>query len=117
MHNLFSYGTLQLESVQISTFGRLLEGHKDSLPCYELSMVAIDDPQVVATSGETHHPIIKFSGKATDNVQGMVFQITHEELMNADRYEVDAYKRVAVTLASGISAWVYVNALFAQPIE
>ena len=29
---LFSYGTLQLDSVQLASFGRLLEGEADALP-------------------------------------------------------------------------------------
>jgi hypothetical protein len=34
---LFSYGTLQQEDVQWSTFGRLLEGQRDELPGFERS--------------------------------------------------------------------------------
>jgi gamma-glutamylcyclotransferase (GGCT)/AIG2-like uncharacterized protein YtfP len=112
---LFSYGTLQQDDVQRSTFGRLLSGRADRLPGYAQTMVKIDDPDVVATSGKTHHPIVSHSGVATDAVTGTVFEITDEELANADRYEVAAYKRVAVTLASGQAAWVYVDARFAPP--
>jgi hypothetical protein len=112
---LFSYGTLRLESVQLATFGRLLAGRADMLPGFSLSMVEIDNSDVVKTSGETHHPIIKFTGEADDSVTGMVFQITPTELANADTYEVTAYKRVSVKLASGQQAWVYVDAQFAPP--
>ena len=35
----------------------------------------------------------------------------YQELLNADKYEVSAYKRVSVTLASGVKAWAYVDAL------
>ena len=111
---LFSYGTLQQDEVQQATFGRLLPGHADRLPGYARAMVAIDDPAVVATSGKTHHPIVKPSGDAADAVDGTVFEITDEELANADRYEVAAYTRVAVTLGSGREAWVYVDARFAR---
>lgn len=110
---LFSYGTLQQDDVQRATFGHLLAGQADALPGYSQEMVAIDDPQVVATSGKTHHPIVKPSGQAADHVAGTVFEITDEELANADRYEVAAYTRVAVVLASGRQAWVYVDARFA----
>jgi gamma-glutamylcyclotransferase (GGCT)/AIG2-like uncharacterized protein YtfP len=110
---LFSYGTLQQENVQLSTFGRLLHGHKDQLVGFEESFVKIEDPQVVATSGKTHHPIVKFNGRDDSRVNGTVFEITNEELANADRYEVAAYKRVAARLASGKQAWVYVDARFA----
>jgi gamma-glutamylcyclotransferase (GGCT)/AIG2-like uncharacterized protein YtfP len=112
---LFSYGTLQLEAVQVATFGRLLAGRADVLPGFEQSMVLIDDPDVVATSGKTHHPILKFTGRSSDAVQGTVFDITSEELQSADQYEVAAYQRVSVTLRSGLRAWVYVDARFAPP--
>jgi gamma-glutamylcyclotransferase (GGCT)/AIG2-like uncharacterized protein YtfP len=108
---VFSYGTLQLETVQLSTFGRLLKGHKDELPGFEPSSVRIEDPRVVATSGETHHANVTFNGRHDSRVSGTVFEITDDELAAADRYEqLAAYKRVAVTLASGKQAWVYVDA-------
>jgi hypothetical protein len=112
---LFSYGTLQLLPVQLSTFGRVLGGVSDKLPGFRTSLVRIDDPKVVETSGKTHHPIVLFTGDAADTVAGMVFQITREELQSADTYEVAAYRRIAVTLLSGRRAWVYVDARHAPP--
>jgi gamma-glutamylcyclotransferase (GGCT)/AIG2-like uncharacterized protein YtfP len=111
---LFSYGTLQQDNVQLSTFGRLLRGQKDELVGFEQALVLIDDAQVVATSGKTHHPIVKFNGLDDSRVSGTVFEITDEELARADQYEVAAYKRVAASLASGKKAWVYVDARFAS---
>jgi AIG2-like family. len=112
---LFSYGTLQQPNVQLATFGRQLSGTPDSLVGYEQSMVAIDDPEVVRTSGKTHHPIVKYAGEAGARVSGTVFEITAQELEQADRYEVSAYKRVAAPLSSGRTAWVYVDAKYAPP--
>jgi hypothetical protein len=112
---LFSYGTLQLESVQLATFGRRLDGAADALPGFAQSMMRIEDAAVVATSGKTHHPIVAFTGRAADLVEGAVFRVTGEEIEQADRYEVAAYKRIAVTLRSGVSAWVYVDARYAPP--
>ncbi len=109
---LFSYGTLQLDTVQLATFGRRLTGVADALPGFAREMLKIEDAAVVATSGQTHHPIVRPTGRAEDAVDGMVFEITHEELLNADSYEVAAYKRIAVTLRSGKKAWVYVDARF-----
>ncbi|HVT62263.1 MAG TPA: gamma-glutamylcyclotransferase family protein [Legionellaceae bacterium] len=106
---LFSYGTLQYETVQLANFGRKLDGHLDHLPGFELSMIEITDPNVIATSGEAFHPIINYTGQPTDRVNGMVFEISTEELQRADSYEVSDYKRIEVTLVSGISAWVYVH--------
>jgi gamma-glutamylcyclotransferase (GGCT)/AIG2-like uncharacterized protein YtfP len=110
---LFSYGTLQQDDVQRATFGRLLSGRPDTLPGYAQAMYEIDDPGVVATSGKTHHPIVRPGGSATDRVAGTVFEITDAELAQADVYEVAAYRRVAATLASGLQAWVYIDARFA----
>ena len=44
---------------------------------------------------------------STGAVVGTVFELTEEELMKADRYEPDNYKRVLIVLASGKQAWVY----------
>ena len=110
MEQLFSYGTLQQADVQLATFGRLLDGRPERLPGYRLSLLAIDDAQVVATSGKTHHPIASRSGKAADSVAGAVLAISSEELRQADGYEVAAYRRERVTLASGAQAWAYVDA-------
>lgn len=106
---LFSYGTLQYEAVQLANFGRKLEGSKDQLPKFELSILKITDPDVIATSGEAFHPIVAYTGNSTHCVEGMVFDISEEELKRADSYEVSDYKRIKITLSSGVSAWVYVN--------
>jgi hypothetical protein len=112
---LFSYGTLQLVPVQMSTFGRTLEGTSDELPGFKKTLVKIEDAKVVETSGKTHHPIVQFTGNPADMVGGTVFLITKDELLNADKYEVSAYRRVAVTLVSGLKAWVYIDAQHAPP--
>jgi gamma-glutamylcyclotransferase (GGCT)/AIG2-like uncharacterized protein YtfP len=108
---LFSYGTLQQDKVQLSTFGRLLQGQRDELLGFEQSLVRIEDPQVAATGGKTHHANVTFNGRSDSRVHGTVFDITDAELAAADRYEqLAAYKRVAAMLASGKEAWVYVDA-------
>ena len=67
---LFSYGTLQLEQVQLETFGRLLKGEKDILEDYKLTMIEITDPEVLRKSNQRFHPIISFSGNKKDQVEG-----------------------------------------------
>jgi gamma-glutamylcyclotransferase (GGCT)/AIG2-like uncharacterized protein YtfP len=115
MPKLFSYGTLQQEDVQLATFGRRLVGVADALVGYRQSMAAIDDPEVVRLSGETHHPIVVFTGRSEDHVPGALFEITDAELAHADAYEVAAYVRVKAKLASGLEAWVYVDARGKSP--
>lgn len=55
---LFSYGTLQQEDVQRATFGRLLEGAPDALVGFARQMLEIADPDVLAKSGKSFHPIV-----------------------------------------------------------
>lgn len=107
---LFSYGTLQLESVQLASFGRRLAGEPDAMPGFKTSLVEITDPDVLAKSGERFHPVVIPSDDPSEAVEGTVFDITAAELAAADRYEVSDYKRVEVTLRSGLTAWVYVKA-------
>jgi gamma-glutamylcyclotransferase (GGCT)/AIG2-like uncharacterized protein YtfP len=107
---LFSYGTLQLQTVQVTTFHRLLEGHADTMPGFRTDMLEITDPEVLKTSGERFHPVVSPSDDPADEVAGMVFTITLKELKAADSYEVADYKRIEVTLKSGLKAWVYVKA-------
>ncbi|HEX7731818.1 MAG TPA: gamma-glutamylcyclotransferase family protein [Rhodanobacter sp.] len=107
---LFSYGTLQDEAVQLATFGRRLAGMPDLLRGYRLDMLTIRDAGVVATSGAARHPIASHTGGADHAVPGTVFRLTPQELAQADAYEVDDYRRTAVTLASGLRAWMYVCA-------
>ncbi|MGB6487116.1 MAG: gamma-glutamylcyclotransferase family protein [Steroidobacteraceae bacterium] len=107
---LFSYGTLQDRAVQLASFGRELAGSSDTLPGYSTSLLAIRDQAVIEKSGKTHHTIAERSSNLSDQVPGMVFRITPEELLAADRYEVSDYTRVQVTLRSGLRAWAYVRA-------
>ena len=107
---LFSYGTLQLESVQLDTFSRKLDGKKDALTGYRLDLLKIKDPEVIAVSGRDVHNILVPTNNKADEVKGMVFDITYEELLRADAYEVEDYSRIQVQLRSGDLAWVYVKA-------
>ena len=106
---LFAYGTLQTEAVQLATFGRRLEGKPDILVGYSLTMIQIEDQTFVALSGAASHRNLQFTGSASDGVEGTVFAVTRKELEQADAYEPAEYKRVPVQLRSGTNAWIYVS--------
>jgi len=108
--NLFSYGTLQKEEVQLTTFGRRLHGQPDSLVGYKLTTIRIKDQAFVTASGTANHRNLEFSGKTSDFVEGRVFLVTAKELEQSDGYEPAGYERVFVQLRSGANAWVYLNA-------
>jgi hypothetical protein len=112
---LFSYGTLQLEAVQMELFGRRLTGTPDALPGFDTRPLKIDDEAVVAISGQTHHTMATFTGRPSDLIVGTVFTLTPDEIHKADTYEVAAVKRVSVVLQSGIRAWVYADVRNAPP--
>jgi gamma-glutamylcyclotransferase (GGCT)/AIG2-like uncharacterized protein YtfP len=107
---VFSSGTLKNLNVQIATFGRELTGRQDALPGYVRGVVAITDPEVITSTGESHYANAAPSSHPDDAVDGTVFEVTGQELSAADEYEEPAaYRRILVTLRSGNQAWVYVH--------
>jgi gamma-glutamylcyclotransferase (GGCT)/AIG2-like uncharacterized protein YtfP len=108
---LFSYGTLRKVEVQLSTFGRKLEGSPGTLIGYRLTMIRIQDEHFVETSGTAQHRNLQFTGSESDIVEGTVFRVTMRELELADAYEPEGYKRVEATLKSGATTWVFVNVI------
>lgn len=107
---LFSYGTLRQAGVQLAAFGRQLDGTEDGMLGYRIEQVEITDPGVLAASGERFHPIVIPSADPLDEVPGIVFRISMEDLWAADAYEVSDYARIQMRLKSGLTAWVYVKA-------
>jgi len=105
--HLFSYGTLQDEAVQVSTFGRKLKGVPDKLVGYRQTKVPIkDQPSVTG-----YYLNVEPSEQENDVVTGTRFEVTEPELLQADEYEATAdYQRITVNLSSGTIAWVYVSA-------
>ncbi len=91
---LFSYGSLQLERVQLARFGRRLRGRPDALPNHRLITVEAF-PYVQRSPGL--------------EVLGTMYEVTAEELAAADEYEGVEYVRRLVTLKSGVDAWVYLS--------
>ena len=111
---LFSYGTLQHKHVQIENFGRELTGSHDVLPGYKQRLIPAMNTAAAAVTGQSHHLTIDPSSNAADSVSGMAFDVTAQELAAADRYEgIAGYTRIAVTLNSGKSAWVYARSFTA----
>lgn len=109
-HLVFSYGTLQLPQVQRARFGRYLYGEGDALPGFRLDTVHVTDPAVIAQSGSSEHPVAVRTDDPADEIAGTVLTLDDDDLASADDYEAAAYRRVAMTLRSGRTAWVYVEA-------
>lgn len=96
MEKLFTYGTLQDPTVQMAVFHRIVKGTSDMLEGYTKSQIKI---------GFGVYPII--TPDANSHVDGQIIEVTPEEILLIDRYEGKEYRRIQVTLRSGVVAWVY----------
>ena len=106
---LFSYGTLQEEKVQIELFERMLVGSRDILKGYRAATIEIKDEAFLSNAEQEYHLIAIPSNNKNDSIEGTIFEISSEELLLADKYEPEEYKRVKVLLESGKEAWIYVQ--------
>ncbi|MGW5126602.1 pyridoxine/pyridoxamine 5'-phosphate oxidase [Streptomyces sp. NPDC004069] len=116
VHHLFSHGTLQRPEVQLSRFGRLLDGRPDVLPGHRTTGDRVC-PAVIQTSGADRRPMVVASTDPEDTVEGQVFAISDAELAAADAYAADDCARAEVTLRSGIRAWVYADHTNGTPVS
>ncbi len=107
--HLFSYGTLQLEAVQRTIFGRVVDGVPDRLDGYKTTWRRVRDPEVVRSSGKSFYPKLSPSGTGGEPVAGTVLALTRKELELADAYEVAGHRLVRVVLNSGAQAWVFIH--------
>ncbi|MFT4969175.1 MAG: gamma-glutamylcyclotransferase (GGCT)/AIG2-like uncharacterized protein YtfP [Chitinophagales bacterium] len=106
---LFSYGTLQLEKVQLASFGRLLSGTKEVLEGFKLEQIQITEEAVLEKSEQKFHPIAIPSNNNKDKISGILYTISSQELKQADQYEVSDYQRVRATFCSGKEGWIYIK--------
>lgn len=106
LHRVFSYGTLQQDSVQKDLFGRLLEGESLEIRGFQVQDVKITDPEVIRLSGKDIHPGIQRTHDKSHVVSGTLLLVTQQELEKMDHYEVSDYKRIKVH-QDGKSFWLY----------
>jgi gamma-glutamylcyclotransferase (GGCT)/AIG2-like uncharacterized protein YtfP len=102
MQKLFAYGTLQDKDVQENLFGRMLQGTPETLIGYELNEIQIEEE-----FGIVHYPIIMETNNSNDTIGGILYEVTMNDLRQADLYEGKHYKRIEVHLQSDQKAWAY----------
>lgn len=93
---LFVYGTLQIPTVQQVVFGRSIMGMPDTLTGFRKAEIML---------GLHRYPIAVRD--VDSQIDGLLLELTPEELKRGDEYETIAYERIRVKLKSGIEAWVY----------
>ena len=104
MEQIFSYGTLQSKEIQMQVFNKLLTGTPDQLPGYKLKDLKIEEE-----FGIEDYFVATPSENPLDEVNGILFTISGEDLTKADQFESNAYKRIQITLKSGTTAWIYIE--------
>ena len=104
MEQLFSYGTLQSKEIQMQVFNKLLSGTEDQLVGYKLK-----DLQIEEEFGMEDYFVAMPSENLLDTVSGIAFTVSSEDLIKADQFESNAYKRIQITLQSGTKAWIYIE--------
>jgi gamma-glutamylcyclotransferase (GGCT)/AIG2-like uncharacterized protein YtfP len=93
---LFVYGMLCDPNLRMAVFKRSISGTPDTLHGYQKSTIAF---------GMHIYPIIQAA--PGQHVDGLLLEVSADELARSDHYETHAYRRIKVTLASGVTAWVY----------
>ena len=97
MQNLFTYGTLRDPATQQRLLGRTLgDGAPDTLRGYRLAKLT-----------GIHEVYSILQPHAGSVVEGMLFEVSDDELDRLDAYEGEAYQRVSVRLVSKTRAWAY----------
>jgi gamma-glutamylcyclotransferase (GGCT)/AIG2-like uncharacterized protein YtfP len=102
METLFAYGSLREEEVQKTVFGRILKGIPEKLEGYAVKIIEIEEE-----FGLEEYPIIVPSENTNDSIEGILFELTMEELSLSDTYEGNSYTRIQVQLRSSKVVWVY----------
>ena len=98
MELLFVYGTLKDPLIQRSVIGRKPSQSEDVLEGYKKSTI---------TLGGNTYPIVSKHPGSFNHVEGIVMEVSEEELALIDKYETDAFKRAKATVQSGKEVWVY----------
>ena len=97
--NLFVYGTLATGETLKNILGRDVPGMSATLDGYNGSKTI--------TLGNKSYPAAEKNTECS--IQGLLVEVTPEELEKLDVYETDAYKRKEVELTDGKKTWVYLN--------
>ena len=56
--------------------------------------------------GHTQYPIV--IPKINEKTNGLIYEVSYEELRKADEYEGQYYKRIRIKLMRGLESWIYV---------
>ena len=96
---VFVYGTLTSDKILKNIIGRCPTSIPATLDGYDGSkMITIENESYPAAEKNTEY-----------SIQGLLVEVTPEELEKLDAWETDVYRRKEVELTNGIKAWIYLN--------
>ena len=96
---LFVYGTLATGETLKNILGR-------DVPDMQATLDGYDGSKTITIENESYPAAEK---NTECSIQGLLVEITPEELEKLDAWETDAYRRKEVELTNGIKAWIYLN--------
>lgn len=99
---LFVYGSLKDPEVQQLFMGRIIKGTPNTISGYTLSTIDY---------GLETFPVLIPDGLNKQKINGLVLELSSEEIQVIDNYEGEEYVRIQATLADNTKAWVYVSAI------
>ena len=105
---LFSFGTLQNPKTQLDLFGRTFNASVDILRGYKTVTIEIKDEAFLSKGEEKYQQTLIQTNNNNDCIKGIVLELTNEELLLADKYEPENYKRIKVEKKKGKETWVYI---------
>lgn len=108
-HLLFSYDTLRSQDLQLQHYGRKLEGIEDTLSGYTLKDSTVNGVSMNRNSNTNSPQIAIKSQEKNGKIEGMVFEMTGEELVEADKMAAPNSIRILATTDAGVEVWVYVE--------
>jgi len=97
--NLFVYGTLAIDEILKNILDRDVSG-------ISVTLDGFDGSKMIIIENESYPAAEK---NIECSIQGLLIEVTSEELEKLDIYETDAYKRKEVELTNGKKAWIYLN--------
>lgn len=104
---LFSYGTLQQENTQQLLLQRILKGTPDTLKGYKLEKLYTANALELTNNQQNFYWRAEISDNKNDTINGMLYNVTKQELQQMDTYEGNQYRRIKTTFVSGKQGWVY----------
>jgi gamma-glutamylcyclotransferase (GGCT)/AIG2-like uncharacterized protein YtfP len=100
MENLFAYGSLRKKKYK-KLFWTNTKRSSRKIIRYEVKRIEIEE------FGLENYPIITPTEDDSDCIEGIVYELTVEELQLSDTYEGNSYSRIQVPLKSKQMVWAY----------